>query len=620
MCGIVGFTHPDEVDRAVIDAMTECLKRRGPDAHGVHVESPDVHLGHRLLSVQDLTGRAGQPMGNEEGTIHIVYNGECYNHRELRRLLPDVRWRSTGDTETLLRLYEKFGEQFIDKVNGMFALAIHDKRSRKLLLYRDRLGEKPLYYAKAGAAFLFASDPAAFLKHPKFSREIDPAGVAQFFTYNYLGDSRSIYRNVKRLPAAHYLVHDLARDELKIHRYWSPENVAAERRHASDVEYCEEFRELFFDAVRMRTLSDVPLGCFLSGGIDSSSIAYALTKAGAGEVRTFNIGFAEKQYDESGYAEQVAGILGTTHESFRAQPKDCLPLIGELPEVCGEPFADPSILPMMLLSRMTRQKVTVALSGDGGDELFLGYDRYELAQRVQRTFRSVPGGVRRIGAAVATIIPNYRLRMVAQGLQYHDDEDLYASVFIGWNAPFAHKLLTPEVRSAYRLRRDRFHRTLHRNRRLPLVEQAGIADLQHYLPDDVLTKVDRATMHYSLEGRAPMLDHRLVHFAQALPPHLRMGGGSQKVILRKLLGEVLPRPLLERPKAGFAVPLRHWLRGELKSMMRDLLSPSSLRTHGFLNEDFVQRLIRDHLSSRWNFERQLWALMVFQIWHNAQEQ
>ncbi len=617
MCGITGYTHPGAVDREALSRMTECLARRGPDGCGAWFDDA-IALGHRRLSVLDLTANADQPMANDDESIIIVYNGECYNHAELRQLLPGVKWRSTGDTETLLRLYEKFGELFIEKVNGMFALAIHDRRARKLLLYRDRLGEKPLYYAKAGSAFLFASDPAAFLKHPHFSRDLNPAGVAQFFTYNYLGGATSIHRNVRRLPPAHWLRHDLETGRTTTAHYWSPEGL--ETFSARDEDLTAEFRELFLDSVRLRTLSDVPLGCFLSGGIDSSAVAYALTKAGAGAVKTFNIGFAEKQYDESRHAAQVARILGTTHESFRARPADCLPLIEELPAVCGEPFADPSILPTMLLARMTRRNVTVALSGDGGDELLLGYDRYELAQRVQGAFAKVPDGLRRFCARIAAHIPHYRLRMIAQGLQYHNKADLYASVFIGWNAWFVRKLLKPEALRAQRFARDSFHQTLHRNRFLPLIEQAAIADLQHYLPDDVLTKVDRATMHYSLEGRAPMLDHRLVEFARRLPTRLKMKGRRQKIVLKNLLGEVLPRPLLERPKAGFAVPLRHWLRVELREMMQDLLSPASLREHGLVDERFVQSLIRDHLSGRWNYERQLWALMVFQLWHRAQKQ
>lgn len=620
MCGIVGITNPHECPPEVFTRMVDALARRGPDARG-EWRDDRVALGHRRLSILDLSDRGAQPMANEDGSIIVVYNGECYNHLELRKLLPDARWRSSSDTETLLRLFEKFGPSFIEQVNGMFALAIYDRREGKLYLYRDRLGEKPLYYYHDGERLLFASELTALYPHPHFPRRINPAGLREYFLYNYLPGIQTMLESTYQLLPGTMLEYTVAAGTLRsIKAFWSAQAALnggrGERRSRKPLATrVDEFSALFEDAVRLRTLSDVPLGCFLSGGVDSSAVAAALTRTATGQVKTFTIGFHEADYDETPHARAVAKHLGTEHHEEVLTARDSIGLIAELPRISGQPFADPSILPTLLLSAMTRKHVTVALSGDGGDELFLGYDRYELALRVQRLFAHVPDWLRLLAARTAAQLPHYRLRMIAEGLQYSGERDLYAHVFIGWNRRFTERLVRPGVGDSHLFDRDRLHDLLKESGRLPLAARAGYTDLCHYLPDDILVKVDRASMHHSLEARAPMLDHRLVEWALSQPTKVKMKGRQQKILLKEYLYRHVPARLFERPKAGFAVPLRHWFRGPLKSMMQDLLAPAELKRHGLFDHQFVQSLISDHLSGRWNFERQLWALLVFQLWY-----
>lgn len=617
MCGIVGMTRPGECAPEVFSRMVDRLARRGPDARGEY-RNDLVALGHRRLNILDLSDRGAQPMLSDDKSVVIVYNGECYNHLELRALLPAAPWKSTCDTETLLRLYERFGPSFISRVNGMFAIAILDVRRRKLLLFRDRLGKKPLYYFDDGERFLFASDLAALHPHPRFSRRINELAVCHYFLYNYIPGTEAIFEGVHKLRPGSWLAYDLTTRRITRHQYWSALDAIAggvSARRATPGNALEEFDSLLLDSVRLRTLSDVPLGCFLSGGVDSSAIAAALTKVSPGRVKTFTIGFREREYDESEHARRVASHLGTEHHEMTVTARDSLELIPHLGAVSGEPFADPSILPTLLLSKLTREHVTVALSGDAGDELFLGYDRYLLAKKVERIARWMPDTARRLAAAIAAHVPNYRLRMIAEGMRFPDRDQLYPYVFIGWNHRFVQKLLVPSARHRFEFRSDFIHRLMEESRRLPLEARAGYADLQHYLVDDIMVKVDRASMHYSLEARAPLMDHRLVEFALRLPTSLRMSGTRQKILLRRWLYGHVPEALFERPKAGFAVPLRHWFREELRDLTHDLLSPREMNRHGLFDTAFVATLLRDHQSGRWNFERQLWALLCFQLWH-----
>ncbi|MEQ8822293.1 MAG: asparagine synthase (glutamine-hydrolyzing) [Sumerlaeia bacterium] len=619
MCGIVGTTHPQECSPDLLAEMTACLAHRGPDATGAWRDER-LALAHRRLAILDLSERGAQPMSLPEKGLVAVYNGEVYNHRDLRRRIsPDCPWRSATDTETLLRLFEFEGPEFISLCNGMFALAIYDPAEARLHLYRDRLGIKPLYYTASEGRLAFASELRPLLKLPWVRRGIDSHALSNYILFNYVPHPETIVAGVRQLPPGHRLEYDFATGEFAIRRWWTlPTPPAAITHPTRDrAEAVEELEELLTDAVRARTLSDVPLGCFLSGGIDSSLVAALLQKVSSGPVKTFTIGFREKDFNEADHAREVARHLGTEHHELTATAEDCLPLVEQMPALCDEPFADASFLPTVLLSRLTRDHVTVALSGDGGDELFLGYDRYQWLLTVKSRMQFVPGAVRRKVAAWLANRPNYRHQTIGRGLLYRTHRELYGHVFIGWNAELANQIRGDR----YDFNDHPFHALYDdasgtNERSGPSLDaRAGYADLRHYLPDDILVKGDRASMSASLEMRVPLLDYRVAEMAMGLPPAWR-NAREPKAMLREILFRHVPRELIERPKRGFAVPLRDWFRGPLRDLLHDTLAHDALARDGFLNADVAQRLMAEHDSGSYNRERQLWSMLVFQLWRN----
>lgn len=610
MCGITGYTTPGRWEPGIIDAMTDALAHRGPDGRGT-LHHEEAALGHRRLAVLDLSSRAAQPMESAGGEVALVYNGESYNHPELRATLPDVKWRGTSDTETLLHLYLHEGPTFIDRVNGMFALAVHDRRERKLHLYRDRMGEKPLYYAHDGRTLLFASELKALLEHPAFRHEIDRDAVEDYLLFNYIPAPRTIFLHCRKLPPASHLTFDLESGSLEVTPYWILPRPRVGAGHHTPASARDELEALLLDAVRLRTLSDVPLGCFLSGGIDSSAIAWALTKVSRDPPRTFTIGFEDADYDESTHAAAVAQRLGTRHHCEILTVDRALRLLPNLPALCDEPFADASLLPTALLCRETRKHVTVALSGDGGDELFLGYDRYHWAEEVRRRAGRIPAGLRVPGTRLLGLLPHYRLRTMAAGMRFPNHRAIYPYVYAGWSVPLVEKVLGRSVH----FNRNPIHGLFRDARHNSLPAAAGYTDLRMYLPDDILPKVDKASMAASLEARVPFLDHRFVTFAQSIPADWKMKGASQKRLLRAVLLRHLPEHLFSRPKAGFAVPLKRWFRGRLRRLLTEQLSPERLAAHGLFDVAAVNDLMKRHQSGRHNHERILWALLVFQLWH-----
>lgn len=617
MCGIVGCTLPEECPPERFDRMIDVLERRGPDARGAWRDGR-VALGHRRLSVLDPSPAGAQPMAADSGRVRIVYNGEFYNHLEIRKSFPARTWRSTSDTETLLALYEREGPDFVRHVNGMFAMALYDEPKGRLYLYRDRLGIKPLYYAFDGTRLLFASTLRPLALHPRFSRDLDTDAVRDYFLFNYIPAPRTIFRAARKLEPGHLIEYDVERRTFAMRAWWrAADHVQPDappppnRRKALD-ERADELEALLLDAVRLRTISDVPLGCFLSGGIDSSAVTWALTQAGAGAVKSFNIGFEQAAYDESFYAQRVARHLGTEHRWRHFTRRECQELIPRLGIACDEPFADASLLPTMLLSEMTRRHVTVSLSGDGGDELFLGYDRYRWAETIAARLGGVPDGLRRASASALARLPSYRLRMMAQSLTYERRGQIYPWIFIGWNAPFVERLLGRPVDFG----RQAIHGLRGEIPAVPLAREASYTDLRHYLMDDILTKVDRASMHVSLEARVPLLDYRIVEFALRQPAWANRGAdGEGKLLLRRVLHRHVPPRLFRRPKAGFAVPLFRWFRGPLRPMLEEKLGTDALARHGLFDAACVRDILARHHSGRWNFERQIWALLVFQLWH-----
>lgn len=644
MCGIVGCTLPEECPSEAFGRMVDAMERRGPDGRG-EWRDEFVAIGHRRLAVIDPTPCGAQPMASGDGNVLVAFNGEIYNHRELRALLPDARWRSASDTETILRLYEREGLAFVERLNGMFAIAIHDRRAGKLFLFRDRLGIKPLHVYWDGTRLMFASDLRALRAHPRFDRTLDQAAVRDYFIFNYVPAPKTIFAKATKLRPGAMLEFRYESRRISVRKWWRASDHLRDPRdvdRAGIDERAEELRALLLDAVRMQTLSDVPLGCFLSGGVDSTAVAWALSQT-TPHPRTFCIGFREEAFDESPHARLTARALGTEHRTETLEARDCIGLVEGIGGMLGEPFADASLLPTLLLSRVARQHVTVALSGDGGDELFGGYDRYRwfrnamAAERfvpdgddelfggydryrwirnAMAVGRFVPDGLRRGVLAMAAMLPHYRVRTAAQALAWKGRRDAYGQFLAGWNSPWVRTLFGVDK---FDFSKHSFHKAGKPARNLEPVERASYSDLVQYMPDDLLAKVDIASMHHSLEVRLPLLDHRIVEFALGLPPEMKIRGDETKVVLRRALRNEVPGDVLARPKAGFAVPLRHWLRKELRPLAEELLRPESLPRFDDkwpnIQPNVVRATWKRHLGGRWNHERQLWALMVFVLWH-----
>ena len=622
MCGIAGKVFHDgsrPVERDLLARMAASIRHRGPDDEGIWT-APGVGLVHRRLAVIDLSPRGHQPMASADGTRHIVFNGEIYNHRELRRELESAghAFVSDSDTEVLLQLHERHGVDMLDHLRGMFAFAIWDARTRTLFAARDRLGKKPFHYLHDGERFLFASEPRAILLDPSVTAAPDGDAIGHYLTFGYVPGARSALRGLAKLPPAHYL---LLRDgRLDVRRWWDVRFLP--KRTESEPELEARLLHLLDESVRLRMISDVPLGALLSGGVDSSLVVALMTRAGAGRVRTFSIGFEEERYDELPYARVVARHLGTEHEDLVVRP-DAAALVPRLVWHYGEPFADSSALPTFLLSEMTRRSVTVALGGDGGDESFAGYDRYRAAMLAG--FSDVlPRFVRRAvaGAAAPFAVAGgpkslpYRAHRFLEVLS-RDPRRRYAAWIVYFDLQRKLELCTPEYLEAHARQDslDLLDEAFARSDAPSLVEGAQHFDLQLYLPDDLLVKVDVASMAHALEVRSPLLDHRVVEFAASLPERLKLRGRVQKRILKRISRDLLPPSILERRKMGFGVPIDRWLRNELRDMAGDvLLSPRALQ-RGYFRPERVRALFEGHVSGRTVEHFRLWNLLMLELWH-----
>ncbi len=549
--------------------MTARLRHRGPDDSGLWTsDDHDVSLGHRRLSILDLSPLGRNPMRLGRQGLWITYNGEAYNFREVRRELESLgdRFVSQTDTEVLLAAYARWGVQCLARFVGMFAFAIWDEPRKRLFIARDRVGKKPLYYAESRGRLAFGSELKCLLADPDLSREIDPDAVSLYLRYGYVPAPLSIFRAVRKLPAGHYGVYENGR--LRVERYWDPVPIALGPRYDRGAEAAEaDLGALLRDSVAGRMISDVPLGAFLSGGIDSSLVVALMQEQSATPVKTFTIRFDNPEHNEADHAAAVARHLGTEHFEETCGVSEMLDIVDVLPDFFDEPFADPSAIPTYLVSKITRRHVTVALSGDGGDELFFGYGRYERYAATRRLLEA-PRFLRHALAGIAQSLPHPRFARAADALR-EDDPDGYARFISWWPDAEIRRLTgrpTPEGPS--------YVETLRRLGAMVPEERPPVLDLLTYLPDDILTKVDRASMAVGLEARAPLLDHRIVEFAMALPQSLKSSGGTSKWLLRKILYRKVPRELVERPKMGFGVPMADWLRGPLRDRMnRDLSSP-----------------------------------------------
>jgi asparagine synthase (glutamine-hydrolysing) len=620
MCGICGVASSENLDpsgEAVLKSMCRTLYHRGPDDEGYYL-GQSAMLGVRRLSIIDLvTGQ--QPISNEDHSIWVAFNGEIYNYRAIRTRLEAKGhvFVTQSDTEVIVHAYEEYGQSCLDHFNGMFAFAVWDANQRRLFLARDRLGIKPLYYWAGKDQIIFGSELKAVIAHPRVTREIDPLALDHFLTLEYIPGPYTIFKDVHKLQPGHYLI--FQDGALKIERYWD----VASRALPQDERACREaLVELIKDSVQMRLVSDVPLGAFLSGGIDSSTVLAFMNQASISPVKTFSIGFEDESYNELPYARQVATVFKTEHHEQVMSP-DIAALAEHLATHLDEPLGDFSIFSTYLVSKMASQFVKVALSGDGGDEVFGGYDTY-VAQRLHGYYRLLPTGLRKdVLPLLMDLIPPQRAKKgwvnkakrfvegsVYPGSLQHtrwmlflneaDKRQLYQR---GWreqlNGVNSSALLEGYFQDASQWD--------------PLAQQQYV-DIKTYLVDNILTKVDRMSMAASLEARVPLLDHRIVEFALNLPAHMKLQRRKTKIILRKAMKEVLPQSVLTKPKQGFSIPLKHWLRGPLRPLMTDLLSTSAIRERGYFEPQTISRWVDEHLQARANHSHRLWALMLFELW------
>ena len=627
MCGIAGFVNLDSTrpaDPGVVRAMTDSLVHRGPDDEGFHVQA-GVALGMRRLAIIDLeTGQ--QPISNEDGSIWVVFNGEVYNYLELREDLISRghRFRTRSDTEVLVHLYEEKGDDFVQAINAMAALALWDGGKRRLLLARDRLGKKPLHYALTPEAFVFGSEIKALLRHPSVPSEIDQASVARYLVHEYVPCPGTIYRGIRKLRPGCLGIFEGGRFTER--PYWdmpappAPGTRTAEPR-AAQVE--ESIRQTLFEAVKCRLMSDVPLGVFLSGGIDSTSILACMSRAAPGSVRSFSVAFEDPSFDESARFREVARHFGTRHEDRVLTPGDLLGILPAVASTMDEPLGDASILPTWLLSRFTREQVTVALGGDGGDELLAGYPTYQ-AHRLAGAYERLPAFlrarlieplVRRLPVSRSNISLDFKAKkfISGAGLPPAIRNQIWLGAFSGAEAL---SILRPDVREALETA-DLFDEARRNMDRAPAADLLGkllYVDLKMYLQDDILVKVDRASMASSLEVRAPLLDYRFVELIGRLPTSWKLRGMTTKHIFKRAMKPWLPPGIVGRPKKGFGIPVATWLRGPLRGMMLDLLAPDRLKRQGILEPAAVSVLIRDHLEGRRDNRKPIWTLLMLQLW------
>lgn len=644
IAGIIGHSLTAESWTTELGKMAAALNHRGPDDHGIWFDlKAGVGMSHTRLSIIDLSTEGRQPMVSHSGRYIIAYNGEVYNFPEIRRELQQehIPWRGNSDTEVMLAAFDTWGiADSVKRFIGMFAFAVWDTGTQSLLLCRDRLGIKPLYFSRTANGLLFGSELKAFMGHPDFSTEIDRNALSLLFRYSNIPAPYSIFQNTWKLAPGTML--HIPLEKLK-HNTWKPEPVSywsalEVARYGTQNQFAIGYQEalgqldsLLRDAVRMRMISDVPLGAFLSGGIDSSTIVALMQAQSSRKVKTFSIGFREAGYDEAGYARQVAEHLGTDHTELYVSPQDALQVIPDLPAMFDEPFSDPSQIPTYLLSKLTREHVTVCLSGDGGDEVFGGYNRHFLWEWIWNTIHWIPMAARKIpGHLIRSVppavwdafvyritsllpvryridTPGDRIAKLADAIAAATPESMYLGFVSHWNHPAmlvtgSREPATLVTDSRQQQLFDRFTHTM------------MALDLATYLPHDILTKVDRASMRVALETRIPMLDHRVVEFAWKLPLEMKVKNRQGKRILRDILYRYVPPELVERPKTGFAIPLDSWLRGPLRDWAESLLDRRKLREHGLLNPELIRNAWQAHLSGRQNRQHEIWDVLMFQQW------
>ena len=642
MCGIAGFWGDLKPEAAVAEQMARRIETRGPDDAGVWLDEPaGLALAHRRLSILDLSPAGHQPMQSPCGRYTLVYNGEIYNHLDLRAELEAeggaFNWRGHSDTETLLAALRHWGVQgALERLNGMFAFALWDASERTLFLARDRMGEKPLYYGRSGETFLFGSELKALTAHPDWQGDIDRDALALYMRHNYIPAPWSIYKGIAKLLPAHFVaIRESGRVIGEPQCYWdlgavAEQGVAAASGTAETL--IDELDTLLRDAVKQRMAADVPLGAFLSGGYDSTTVTALMQAQSERPIKTFTIGFFEQGYNEAVHARAVAEHLGTDHTELYVTPEEAMAVIPKLPTIYDEPFSDSSQIPTYLVSQLARQHVTVSLSGDGGDELFYGYNRYVLGYQIWSRLRLLPQPLRKLLAGMLDRAPGHaldrmqrwlpqrlqvssladRLPKLAEVLAHRDGQSFYRSLVSHSKNPDELVLGASEPETI-----------LSQPDRLPnlpdLRERMMYLDMMTYLPDDILTKVDRASMAVSLETRVPLLDHRVVEFAWRVPTEYKYRNGQGKWLLRQVLYRYVPQSLMDRPKMGFGVPIEHWLCDSLREWAEELLNEKRLREESFFDPAPIRRMWEEHISGKRRWHYYLWDVLMFQAWLDEQK-
>ena len=604
MCGIYGANLMYSED--IIREKLAIINFRGPDYSGF-IYTKDMILGHNRLSIIDLDPRSNQPFKYLH--LNIVFNGEIYNYQAIKTKLEKTGYifKTTSDTEVICAAYLAYGKDCVKHFNGMFAFVIYDVINNELFGARDRLGKKPLYYYHQRYSFEFASQPSQIKIGQKLT--LDAQAVSDYFIWGYVPEPRSIWQEVKQLPAGNHFTYQFNSGSLIIEKYW---DIDYQRRNLFIGNYHEAkeaLHHLLIDAVGIRMHADVPLGVFLSGGIDSSLVAAIASKKADG-VKTFSIRFNEKGFDESKYAKQVAAHLGTNHHTIECNYSDGMELIDNFSNYYDEPFADSSAIPTMLLCKHTKKQVTVALSGDGGDEAFIGYTRYNRIE-LANIFFNMPHPLRKILGSMINQSPNYIHKLIALGISIKDIEDLYIKMFGGLEYSW---MTNPDKGMSNSFRNIFSHPTK------SILEKVSDFDIKTYLNGNINTKVDRASMAFSLETRAPLIDYRIIEFTRSLPTQFKYQRGNQKRILKDILYQYLPSELFNRPKAGFTMPFKYWFRNELKEYVLESLSKSELEKMPGINVKRTQEIIQQHMNGSWNRSPQIWKLLVFSQWLKKQNE
>ncbi len=625
MCGICGVVSTDayeRIDPRIVVRMRDTLIHRGPDDEGLY-SGPGVALGHRRLSIIDLRPEGRQPMANEDGTVQVVFNGEIYNFAEHREWLISKghEFRSRTDTEVIIHLYEELGVDCLRLLRGMFAFAIWDERKRLLFLARDRLGKKPLFYHFDGRKLVFGSEAKAVLAHPDVNREPHSDALDYYLSFGYVPAPFSAFKGLRKLPPAHYLT--FANGSVDVRRYWRIHYLP--KFDISERDACAQIVERLTEAVKLRMISDVPLGAFLSGGIDSSAVVALMSRLSTAPVKTFSIRFNDAEYDESQSARAIAERFNTEHHQFTIEP-NATGVLEKLVWHYDEPYADSSALPTYFLSKLTREYVKVALNGDAGDENFAGYRRY-LVNHLAQHLRSAPAFLRRLlglGAKTGYRICSRnnrlgkRLEILAATLAT-DVKPGYAKMLSSFDFDAKRNLYSADfARCALGNAPEKLILSLYEQSDAEHIVDATLnVDLDSYLPYDLLVKVDIASMAVGLEARSPMVDHEFVEFVARLPARFKINGLTLKAIFKKALRGILPDAILQRSKMGFGVPLERWFRGELSDLLRDTLLSRRALERGYFNRGPVESLINGHLSGRGDYQRQLWTLLMLELWHRV---